>query len=52
MTGRDVQLHRQQHGVDHVDHAVRLQNVGDRDHGDITLGVGDAELAGAGLLDD
>ena len=43
--------HRQQHGVDDVDDAVRLQHVGDRHHGDVALGVGDGELAGAGLLD-
>ena len=34
-----------------VDDAVRLQHVGDGDHRDVTLGVGDRELAGAGLLD-
>src|SRR5208282_413880 len=43
---------RQQHGVDDVDHAVRLENVGDRDHRDVTLVVGDGEFAGTGLLHD
>src|SRR6516225_12169905 len=43
--------HRQQHRVDHVDHAVRLQHIRDCDHGNVPLGVGDRELAGAGLLD-
>src|SRR5882672_10063712 len=32
---------RQQHGVDHVDDAVRLVDVGDRDHRGVALGVDD-----------
>ena len=35
-----------------MDDAVGLQHVSDGDHGDVTLGVGDRELAGAGLLHD
>ena len=30
---------RQQHGVDDVDHTVRLNDVGDADHCRITLGI-------------
>src|SRR5579862_4638631 len=41
---------RQQHGVDHVDDAVGLVHVGDRDHRLIALGVDDPGLA-VGLLD-
>src|SRR5262245_52182111 len=43
--------HRQQHGVDHMDDAVRLQHVGDSNGSDVALGVGDRELAGTRLLD-
>src|SRR5436309_10089885 len=36
---------RQQDGVDHVDNAVRLMDVGNRDHRAIALGVDDPDLA-------
>src|SRR6185312_11227300 len=36
---------RHQHGVDHMDHAVRLVDVRDRDHRGSTLGVDDPDLA-------
>src|SRR3954454_12970318 len=35
---------RHQHGVDHVDHAVGLVDVRDRDHRGSTLGVDDPDL--------
>src|SRR5260370_1390271 len=35
---------RHQHGVDHMDDAVRLMDVGDRDHRGIALGVDDPDL--------
>src|SRR5262245_927836 len=36
---------RQQHGVDHMDHTVRLVDVRDRDHRLAALGVDDPDLA-------
>src|SRR6516225_4568848 len=36
---------RHQHGIDHMDDAVRLVDVGDRDHGAAALGVDDPDLA-------
>ena len=49
-TAPNAPSHRQQHGVDDMDHAVRLQHVGDRDHGDVALGVGDESLPGPACL--
>src|SRR5215813_1404307 len=40
---------RQQHAVDHVDHAVRLEHVLDRDLGGVALGVPDRERVALGL---
>src|SRR5688572_10226731 len=42
---------RQQHGVDHMDHAVRLQYVTDGDGRGAALRIDDGELAGRRLLD-
>src|ERR1041384_1255795 len=36
---------RHQHGIDHMDHAVRLVDVRDRDHRGAALGVDDPDLA-------
>src|ERR1700754_2441165 len=36
---------RHQHGVDHMDHAVGLVDVGDRHHRGAALGIDDPDLA-------
>src|SRR5207244_791409 len=40
---------RHQHGVDHMDHAVRLIDVGDRDHRGSALGVDDHDVLALAL---
>src|SRR5687767_1247086 len=42
---RGLLRRRHQDGVDHVDHAVRLVDVGDRHHRGAALGVDDPDLA-------
>src|ERR1700754_720495 len=42
---RAVLRRRHQHGVDHVDHAVRLIDVRNRDHRGAPLGIDDPDLA-------